>query len=78
LSVSISIYVQLPCVDFGFFRVQYLPEQEKAQIQDFRNWSQANPETSTRSAPDSPIMGLIKSSDDVAPQKVSTSGEAKE
>ena len=43
-------------------RIQYLPAQEKDQIQDFRNWIESSPEASTRSTPDSPVIGLIKNS----------------
>jgi hypothetical protein len=43
-------------------RIQYLPAHEKDQIQDFRNWMKSNPETTTRSAPESPVIGLIKNS----------------
>jgi len=43
-------------------RIQYLPAQEKNQIQDFRNWMESSPEESTRSTPDSPVIGLIKNS----------------
>jgi len=60
------------------FRVQYFPEHEKAQIQDFRNWVENDPESTTRSAPDSPIIGLIENSDAVASQEVGTSGTSKE
>ena len=41
-------------------RIQYLPAFEKDQIQDFRNWMESNPETTTRSAPESPVIGLIE------------------
>ena len=60
------------------FRVQYFPEHEKAQIQDFCNWVENDPESTTRSAPDSPIIGLIENSDAVASQEVGTSGTSKE
>ena len=43
-----------------------------------RNWMENNQESSSRSAPDSPIMGLLKGSSDAATQKVSAFGEAKE
>ena len=43
-------------------RIKYLPAQEKDQIQDFRNWMESSLETSTRSTPESPIIGLIESS----------------
>ena len=73
-----SDYSQLPCPDSDSFRIQYLPEQEKAQIQNFCNWIEDNPETSTQSAPNSPIIGLIECSDTTACQEVGTSGTAKE
>ena len=60
------------------FRLQYLPEHEKAQLQDFRNWIEDNSETTTRSAPNSPIIGLIGSSDTATCQEVGTSGTLKE
>ena len=43
-------------------RLQYLLAHEKDQIQDFRNWMQSDPETTTRSAPESPVIGLIENS----------------
>ena len=43
-------------------RLQYLPAHEKDQIQDFRNWMQSDPETTNRSAPVSPVIGLIENS----------------
>jgi len=43
-------------------RIQYLLAHEKDQIQDFRNWVQSGPETTTRSAPESPVIGLIENS----------------
>ena len=76
--VSILIHAQLPCIDSISFKIQHLPEPEKAQIQNFCNWVENNPESSTRSAPDSPIMGVIKGSGDVATRKVSTSRDSKE
>ena len=48
-------------------RIQYLPSQEKDQIQDFRNWIDSSPETSTRSTPESPIIGLIENSIALSP-----------
>ena len=58
-------------------RIQYLSEHEKAQVQDFRNWVENDPELTTRSAPDSPIIGLIESSDAATCQEVGTSGTPK-
>ena len=68
----------LPCADSDSFRIQYLPEHEKTQLQDFRNWVENGPELTTRSAPDSPIIGLIENSDTAAWQEVGTSGTSKE
>ena len=48
--------------EFRLARIQYLPAHEKDQIQDFRNWVQNDPETSTRSVPVSPVVGLIENS----------------
>ena len=39
-------------------RIQYLPAHEKDQIQDFRNWIPCDP--TTRSAPESLVIGLIE------------------
>ena len=39
-------------------RIQYLPAHEKDQIQDFRNWIPCDP--TTRSAPESSVIGLIE------------------
>ena len=55
-----------------------MPEQEQAQLQDFRNWVQSDPDSATRSAPESPIIGLIESSDAAACQEVGTSSASKE
>ena len=41
-------------------RIQYLPAHEKDQIQDFRNWMESSPETTTWSSPDSPVIGLTE------------------
>ena len=71
-------YIWLLCADSVYFGIQHLPELEKAQIQDFRNWCEANLGTSTRSSPDSPIMGVVQGSGDTAIQDASASGEAKE
>ena len=58
-------------------RIQYLSEHEKAQVQDFRNCVENDPELTTRSAPDSPIIGLIESSDAATCQEVGTSSTPK-
>ena len=60
------------------FRIQYLSKHEKAQVQDFRNWVRNDPESTTRSAPDSPIIGLIENSDTIASQEAGTSGTPNE
>ena len=59
-------------------RIQYLPEDERAQVQDFRNWVQSDPDSATRSAPESPIIGLIENSDAATYYEGSTSGTPKE
>ena len=41
-------------------RIQYLPAHEKDQIQDFRNWVSSSSEGTSRSAPESPVIGLIE------------------
>ena len=41
-------------------RVQHLSAHEKDQIQDFRNWVSSGSEETSRSAPDSPVIGLIE------------------
>jgi len=41
-------------------RIQYLPAYEKDQIQDFRNWVSSSSEGTSRSAPESPVIGLIE------------------
>ena len=58
-------------------RIQYLPTQEKDQIQDIRNWVENSPETSTQSTPESPIIGLIENSTTSSPN-MDTLGTSKE
>ena len=58
-------------------RIQYLPAQEKEQIQDFRNWIQKDPEATTRSAPKSPVIGLIENPTAVC-QNTDTPGTSNE
>ena len=58
-------------------RIQYLSAQEKDQVQDIRNWVQSGPETITRSAPESPIIGLIKNSAAIC-HNADTSGTSNE
>ena len=50
---------------------------EKDQIQDFRNWMQNDLETTTRSAPESPVIGLIENSTAISPD-ADTPGTSKE
>ena len=42
-------------------RIQRLSPHEKDQVQDFRNWVLSGSEGTNRSAPDSPVIGLIES-----------------
>ena len=58
-------------------RIQYLPAHKKDQVQDIRNWVQRDPEATTRSVPESPIIGLIENSA-AGCQDVGTSGIIKE
>jgi len=44
------------CLD----KIQYLLAHEMEQIQDFRNWVSSSSEVINRSAPESPIIGLIE------------------
>ena len=46
--------------EFRLARIQYLPAHEKEQIQDFRNWVSSSSEGTSRSAPESPVIGLIE------------------
>ena len=41
-------------------RIQYLPAHEKDQVQDFRNWMSSGSEGTSRSALESPVIGLIE------------------
>ena len=68
---------QLSDLEFCLARIQYLPAQEKDQIQDIRNWIESSAETSTRSTPDSPIIGLIENSTTLSPN-VDMPGTSKE
>jgi hypothetical protein len=58
-------------------RIQYLPAHEKDQIQDFRNWMQSDPETTTRSACESQVIGLIENSTAIC-QNADTPGTSNE
>ena len=53
---------QLSYFESCLARIQHLPAHEKDQIQDFRNWVQSGPETTIRSDPESPVIGLIENS----------------
>jgi len=76
-SLIVSYLPQLSYLKSCLARIQYLPAQEKDQIQDFRNWIENSPETSTRSAPESPIIGLIENSTTLSPS-VDIFGTSKE
>jgi len=41
-------------------RIQYLPAHEKDQVQDFRIWMSSGSEGTSRSAPESHVIGLIE------------------
>ena len=41
-------------------RIQHLSAYEKDQVQDFRNWVSSDSEETSRSAPESPVIGLIE------------------
>ena len=43
-----------------WLRIQYLPAHEKDQIQDFCNWVLSSSEGTSRSAPESLVIGLIE------------------
>ena len=60
------------------YRIQYLPAHEKDQVQDIRNWVQNDPESTTRSAPESLVIGLIENSAATTCQETGTSGTSKE
>ena len=66
-SLSASFLPQLSDLEFCLARIQYRPAQEKDQIQDIHNWIESSTETSTRSTPDSPIIGLIENSATLSP-----------
>ena len=52
---------QLSYSEFCLARVQHLSAHEKDQVQDFRNWVSSGSEGTSRSAPGSPVIGLIES-----------------
>ena len=41
-------------------RIQHLSPHKKDQVQDFRNWVSSDSEGTSRSALDSPVIGLIE------------------
>ena len=41
-------------------RIQHLSAHEKDQVQDFLNWVSSGSEGTSRSAPESPVIGLIE------------------
>ena len=41
-------------------RIQHLSAHEKDQVQDYRNWVSSGSEGTSRSTPESPIIGLIE------------------
>lgn len=49
---------KVPRLDAG--QIQHLSAHEKDQVQDFRNWVSRGSEGTSRSAPESPIIGLIE------------------
>ena len=53
---------QLSCSESFLARIQHLSPHEKDQVQDFRNWVSSGSEGTSRSASDSPVIGLIESS----------------
>ena len=53
---------QLSYLESCLARIQHLSAHEKDQVQDFRNWVSSGSEGTSRSAPESPIIGLIETS----------------
>jgi len=51
---------QLSYLESCFARIQHLLAHEKDQVQDFRNWMSSGSEGTSRSAPESPVIGLIE------------------
>ena len=56
----VSHLPQLFIQNLAWLRAQHLSSHEKDQIQDFRNWVSSGSEETSRSAPDSPVIGLIE------------------
>ena len=51
---------QLFIQNLAWLRVQHLSSHENDQIQDFRNWVSSGSEETSRSSPDSHVIGLIE------------------
>ena len=51
---------QLSYAESCLARVQHLSAHKKIQVQDFRNWVSSSLEGTSRSAPESPVIGLIE------------------
>ena len=51
---------QLSYSESCLVRIQHLSLHEKDQVQDFRNWVSSGSEGTSRSAPESPVIGLIE------------------
>ena len=58
-------------------RIQYLTAHEKEQIQDFHNWVSSSSEGTSRSDPESPVIGLIENPVASLPN-VDTTGKSNE
>jgi hypothetical protein len=56
----LSYLHQLSYLESCLAGIQYLPAHEKDQVQDFRNWASSGSEGTSRSAPESPVIGLIE------------------
>jgi len=56
----LSYLHQLSYLESCLAGIQYLPAHEKDQVQDFRNWVSSDSEETSRSAPESPVIGLIE------------------
>ena len=60
-----------------FARIQHLLAHEKDQVQDFRNWVSSGSEGTSRSALESPVIGLIETPAASLPN-VDTAGKSSE
>ena len=56
----VSRLPQLSYSESCLARVQHLSAHEKDQVQDFLNWVSSGSEETSRSTPDSPVIGLIE------------------